>query len=153
MGEENVQEMSKRLIPFFKTGTLYSITINPVDRFQFFGNPLRLQKFRSHVYEAFLPLECKYRLFIELSEPNGFKTSGYKGPRLHCHGIINFPKKKHLLSFLMDYYYRILRTMSVDIDTISDKEYWLNYCTKQNLIENNIIHNYVNIGRYKKNFE
>lgn len=127
---------------YYKKNIPYSITLNPIDKYQFMGKIERLKRFRNLVYEQFVSNWCEYELYIEISEPRGFKTQGYSGPRLHIHGTIIFRKNKEILDFLLDKYYRLLRWTSVDIDTISDKTKWKEYCIKQNIIKNNRISNY-----------
>jgi len=128
---------------YFTTNTKYSITLNPIDKHQYFGKKDRCRLFRNFVYEQCLSLNCEYQLFIEISEPNGFHIQGYNGPRLHLHGYILFPKPKALALFLVHDYYNLLRFSSVDIDTIKDKSHWYKYCTKQHLLKNNKISNFL----------
>ncbi len=123
---------------YFQTNIKYSITLNPIDKYQFFGRPNRFARFRNFIYEnLFILKEIEYEFFIELSEPKGFHTQGYSGPRLHLHGTILFPRKQSLTKFLLHHYYALLRFTSVDIDTITDTAVWYSYCTKQKLIANN----------------
>ncbi len=130
------------LRPFYKTRTNYSLTLNPIDKHQFFGKPDRLRKFRSFVYENLLCFKCKYHLEIELSEPRGFQLKGYAGPRLHLHGWFSFATKRELAEFLMTGYYNLTRWTSVDIDTINDLPKWKGYCSKQKLIKDNTLTNF-----------
>jgi len=129
---------------YFKLNTLYSITLNPSDKYQFHNTPylLRYKKFRNYLYEQLLPITCKYTIYIELSEPHQNITSGNIGPRLHAHGLLEFTKKKQLTKFLLSDMYRLLRTMYVDIDTVESLPIWLKYCTKQQLLPHPIITNF-----------
>ena len=120
---------------YFKVHDCYAFTLNPVDKYQFFGHKDRFRRFRNFVYEQFLSFSARYELFIELSEPRGMHTAGYMGPRLHMHGTVCFETKKQLGDFLMNDYYSLLRWTSVDIDTVDCYETWLSYCTKQHLIK------------------
>ncbi len=119
---------------FYKLGVDYSITINPSDSHQYFGNPYRLKKFYQFTERQMLSTAGQYQLFLELSEPHTFKTQGYSGPRLHYHGIITFHTKLQLSTFLMVSYYLITRWAALEIDTIADPEYWELYVKKQRLI-------------------
>lgn len=113
---------------------MYSLTLNPVDKYQFYGQDLRLLKFRNFVYEQLLTLAGDYTLVVELSEPLGMKTQGYTGPRLHMHGVIVFRKKEQLYKFLLTDYYKLTRWTSIDIDTIDDITVWMDYILKQDLV-------------------
>lgn len=124
---------------FYKINTNYSVTLNPVDKYQFFGRIDRYQKFHTFMYDNFLSFVGKYELFIEISEPRGMKIQGYGGPRLHLHGTISFKSKKQIKWFLLYGYYKILRYSSFDIDTIDDLTKWRIYCTKQTILKHNRI--------------
>ncbi len=132
----------KKSTVFFQTNTKYSITLNPVDKHQYFGKPNRYRLFKNFMYEQLLQLDCEYQMFIEISEPTGFHTKGYSGPRLHLHGYILFPKKISLINFLLHHYYSLLRFTSLDIDTCGDEVTWFSYCTKQKLFKNNRLSNF-----------
>ncbi len=125
--------MMKQLTQFYKPYDWYSITLNPIDKHQYFGKENRYQRFRSFVYEQFFELKCAYTFKIEISEPRGMKTQGYNGPRLHLHGRIRFKNNKEVAKFLLDTYYKLLRWTSVDIDSIEDIVIWDAYCDKQRL--------------------
>jgi len=127
---------------YYKTNTWYSVTLNPIDKYQWFGKPNRWKRFRNFLYEILLSFKFKYHFVIELSEPRGMKTQGYNGPRLHLHGKIKFESKEVLARWLLLDYYSILRFASVDIDTISDEAKWDIYCSKQRLFKNNILSSY-----------
>ncbi len=73
---------------YFKTNTKYSITLNPIDKHQYFGSAKRYILFRAYIYEQLLSLTCEYQLYIEISEPHGMHTQGYTGPRLHLHARV-----------------------------------------------------------------
>jgi len=134
---------------YYKCNTMYSVTLNPVDKYQYFGKVNRLRLFRSYCYEQLLATNYRYEYFIELSEPRGMKTQGYNGPRLHMHGTISFSTPKELGGFLMTGLYDLLRWTSVDIDTILNKVIWDKYISKQHLIRKNRLSNY-NVIKIKK---
>ncbi len=127
---------------FYEILTKYSITLNPVDKHQYFGKLNRLRLFQNFLYEQLITFKGEYEVFIELSEPHSMKTQGYSGPRLHAHGYILFRTRKELSHFLLLGYYKLTRWTSVDIDTISDFTKWHTYYTKQHLIKHNRYSNF-----------
>ncbi len=118
---------------FFKTNKIYSMTLNPIDRYQYFGHDQRFRKFKAKCFEFLLNLRASYELIIECSEPCQFHTQGYNGPRLHLHGIITFRSLNALAHFLLTEYYSLLRWTSVDLDTCQDPGKWYTYCIKQKI--------------------
>lgn len=115
---------------FYKKGT-YAITINPTDKYQYYGKHDRLEKFKTFINEQLVHYPqygIHYKLWIELSEP---KNKTVNGPRLHLHGIITFHSKKSVKHFLLNEIYKITRYAVYDIDTIENMETWITYCTKQ----------------------
>lgn len=98
--------------------TVYSITINPSDKYQFWNNPKRLLRFHAKAIEM-LPLDfIEGHLFLEIS-PNG---------RLHYHGYIRILDP---LNFLLLHVKRLEEYSHYEIDTIQDISDWLAYCMKQ----------------------
>ncbi len=128
--------------PYYKVNTMYAITINLIDKYQYHNNINRFQKVRNLLHETFMGWPGDYELHIECSEPRGMHTQGRTGPRLHAHGTIQFKTNKHIARFLLINYYKLLRIASVDIDTISDLSVWKKYCTKQHIWKNTRISNY-----------
>lgn len=124
---------------YYRVGVSYAITLNPPDEYQFFGNPDRLKRFRSFVYEQFLAFPADWRLWIEVSEPRGMHTCKKNGPRLHCHGWIRFQTNAQIGHFLLHSFYALLRWTAVDIDTIADMTHWVAYCEKQRLFKKNLL--------------
>lgn len=127
---------------YYVKGKKYSITINPIDKYQFNATSKRIQKFKSFVYDQLVGIGPEYKLYIEFSEPHGMKTQGYLGPRLHLHGTIEFKSTRDIGNWLCYDMYNIYKWASMDIDVVNDEEIWYNYCTKQKLIKNNLITNY-----------
>ncbi len=140
--ENSTQKPIKAKENYYKLDTYYSITINPIDKYQFYTNPTRFERFRNFVYENMISTKMEYELYIEISEPHGMKTQGYTGPRLHLHGYLLFRNGTELRQFLLSGYYKLLRFASVDIDTIADRQVWKTYCTKQHLFHNRRISNF-----------
>lgn len=122
---------------FFEKG-LYSVTINPDDKHQYFGNNDRLQKFRNFINEELISLPTigiKYYFRIELSEPQDNNTS-QSGPRLHLHGIIQLCSKKAVKHLMLDVLYKWTRFSKYKLDTITSPEKWILYIMKQQHIMN-----------------
>lgn len=127
---------------FYYTRTDYAITINPMDKYQFFNKDDRFQRFRNFMYAQLIGLDghgVKYTFYIEISEPRGHHTQGYMGPRLHLHGTITFPTKAALGYWLLYGYSMLCKIGDTDVDTIQDKDLWQQYCSKQRLFKNNIL--------------
>ncbi len=124
---------------YYKLNTPYSITINFKDSYQFFNNINRVRKVKRLLHDILFNGYVKlhniiYELHMEVSEPRGFHTAGYAGPRLHFHGTIEFKYRADLQYFLLFQYRAILKVGSVDIDTIEDSSVWKEYCTKQDIL-------------------
>lgn len=140
------QNMAKKGIEqkmelFYKKNTIYSITINPDDKHQYYGSLNRLEKVRGFVYEQLLCLRgyhIDYSIYMELSEP---KSNAYNkvtkrqqspsGPRYHYHGIIGFRSTLSVRRFLDTVMYNLSRWCIYDIDSIGDASIWKKYCKKQ----------------------
>ncbi len=133
----------KNLKQYYNIGQLYAITINPIDQYQFYNSKDRFTAFRHLFFTLFQNCHLQYNLYIEMSEPRGMNTQGYKGPRLHMHGTFLFKTKRQLIWFLTYGYNKILKYASLDIDTIADLAQWKSYCTKQKLFKNNTISNII----------
>lgn len=132
--ENNITEVLQSSV-FYEKNTHYAVTINPEDKFQYFGTPERFKKFRSLMYELFLSLtqqHIAYKFVIELSEPRNNKYGS--GPRYHVHGWILFKSNRSIWQFLDNTFYRWTRIGHVDIDTIKDLVDWETYMTKQSHI-------------------
>lgn len=137
----------KKLKPFYKTGTWYTFSFNPEDKYQYYGNPMRFQKFKDHYYEMLMKLKADYYIVVELSEPRGEFRQRCKGPRLHCHGALKFTNTKHILHFLMFILPTFLSHNTIEIDTIDSGIKWWNYMFKQNLLpyDRKIFTNYADV--------
>lgn len=114
---------------------MYSFTFNPIDKYQYFGKFTRLHDFKCFLKNKILEnLCCDYTFVIEISEPRGMHTQGYKGPRLHIHGVLTFLDKKQLGEFLLTTHWKLLNYGSVDIDTCEDWDVWMQYMLKQQIL-------------------
>lgn len=121
---------------YYQKDLYYSVTINPNDSHQYFGNPNRFDKFRHDMYEMLIgasPQGINYHFVIELSEPRQLKP-GTDGPRYHLHGWIQFKHNEGIFNFLDHVMYHWSRYAYVDIDTIADMKKWELYMTKQSSV-------------------
>ena len=99
----------------------YSITINPCDRFQYFGDVDRINKLKKR-YELLL-LEypnVEHELYMEISRTG----------RLHFHGSIKFTSHKALLHYFLIHINEIMEVSNIDIDELKDPIVWMEYCRK-----------------------
>lgn len=122
---------------FYQLKTLYSVTLNPEDSHQYYGEPPldRIRKFHNFCNVNMLQTGGIYRMVIEISEPRDFQPQGkYKGPRLHMHGTIRFDDNDQLLHFLSYGYYMLTRWTSTKFDTTDGTPAWYNYCNKQHVV-------------------
>lgn len=117
---------------FYKKDTIYSFTLNPSDKHQYFGCADRLTKFHSFFYLLFqdLPSTIQYHFCIELSEPTHIVGEYSRGPRLHFHGVIRFTTLDSIKNWGLFHLDRISRDAQVMIDTCSDILVWQKYCYK-----------------------
>lgn len=123
-------------------GEPYAFTFNPKDSYQCFQPPMvsvseetRLLKFTNKTKTCLRHLQdndIEYCVNIEISEPlEGVDLQ----PRLHTHGIIFFPHAKSVAWFLL-YGVKYLTSIgSIEIDTISNLDYWESYCNKQQFLD------------------
>lgn len=118
---------------FYEKG-LYSVTVNPDDKHQYFGKPNRLELFRNFINEAFLAWPeygITYYFTIELSEPKDNTKYGEHGPRLHLHGIVKLCSKNAVKKLLMDELYKLTKFSKYQFDTITHPTVWVTYMNKQ----------------------
>ncbi len=135
----NIRDISKEVQEhiFYQSNTYYEITINPEDRYQYFGAPRRLEKFivksQSLLRDSLGVYDTEYELVTELSEPyiNVHKKSPL--PRLHFHGKIKFKTDVHVGLFLLNGLYLLSRFALVTINKYR-KDKWTGYIHKQNAI-------------------
>lgn len=130
--------MNEKTAVFFKKDTLYTFTLAPHDKYQFFGKEKRFAQFVNHYNQLFLrypQYKIDICLNIELSEKKDIQyASG--GSRLHLHGVIRFNSNKAIRKFLCDLTYELSLQGRVEIDSMDDKYYWYDYCQKQQHIIN-----------------
>lgn len=110
----------------------YTLTICPSDKKQFYNKPNRYQLFHNYIYE--LMLNQDHHTIIEISEPFGQIQQKSSGPRLHTHGIINFPTRQSLESFLIFTLPSWLKLNRIEIDTLTNPAIWYQYIHKQHIL-------------------
>lgn len=99
--------------------SIYTLTINPENKLQCFNSHTRVNdclKELDHV--LFYIKNCE--LYPELS----------KTGRLHYHGTIWFNSTDEIINFYLNLPHT-LKKCTIEIDTISNKDVWDDYCTKQ----------------------
>lgn len=127
---ENMKEV------FYRKEITYSLTYNPGDKYQYFGDPDRFKRVRQHLYETFISLgqqDITYKFCMELSEPREIKPGQY-GPRYHLHGWFKFNTHHSIHHFLEHTLYKWSREAYVDIDICNNILKWEEYMRKQQCI-------------------
>lgn len=120
----------------YTESTLYSVTIQPNDQYQFFRTPERYSKFHelydSKFKRLFQKFKIRYQFRIELSEPIGDIDTN--GPRLHLHGLLELKTTSHVFLWLCDLLPDLLHNGRVtvhQIDSLQKFNGWLAYISKQ----------------------
>ncbi len=116
------------------TKNTYEITINPSDKYQFFGKPRRYELFLT-MMDTFLKqsLDCwniQYKLCVELSTPHiniSMKTGNQS--RLHFHGYVKFKTKRSKSCFHLHSVYKISRFGLLTFNNYRP-DYWPEYMIK-----------------------
>ncbi len=121
----------------YKCNTIYSITIAPCDKYQFFGKE-RLSKFRDYFYKKFADRWCDYLIYIEISEPTGLMDHKHQGARLHIHGFIKFTSISQIQNFLLSGMRSLCQVGRTAIDIPHYINVWFVYCTKQALLPDKV---------------
>lgn len=106
----------------------YAITINPSDKYQYFGLKNRINLFIKGLeldYRAYLP--PNYSLYIELSDIG----------RLHWHGTIIYRDMDEVVYFYLNKIHSLLKHANIKIKEITD-EGWDGYCYKQHVFHGHI---------------
>lgn len=123
--------------PFYKTNTLYSITLNPNDAHQGHlkgGSHGRLVEVKSQVWTVLNKYpDIYYILHLDISEPLKISKNF---PRVHFHGVVMFPTNKAIQIWLLDTLRVLGNWCNIDIDTIDDVSLWEKYCKKYDTITN-----------------
>lgn len=111
----------------YQNSVTFAITINPDDSFQTIRpGQRRFAEVRRHVIDFLVNHKSNIDsvdLYPDISYPPAMY--GGKYPRIHYHGIIVF---KDIIRYLETY--DVHSHMSVEIDTIDNRKYWMKYCRK-----------------------
>lgn len=102
----------------------YSLTINPTDVLQYWNSKgKRCSNFVSAMCKKLkdLCLVAHFRLYPEFAPITG---------RLHYHGIIKFRSDMGVISWYNAYAHHFKDNFMYEIDTISDRKVWEDYCRK-----------------------
>jgi len=124
---ENVKETG---IAFYKSDTLYEITLNSDNAHQYLHEINRDKKCVKHYLSELRVLKgyCEYELYLEYSEKRHTnKTDSYA--RLHYHGTILFKKPEFIGYFLSRLQNMISQTMDIQINEYRP-DYWPVYIKK-----------------------
>lgn len=117
----------------------YEITINPNDKLQFWGEPLRFPKFMARLdkvcKESLEMYGVKYELIAELSNPHINVNALSAKPRLHFHGRIKFETLLIAAEFQLLGLYKLSRQCNITINEYRGKE-WDDYTLKNEAIMN-----------------
>lgn len=110
--------------------TTYAVTLNPCDETQFFTCTTPSQRWQkvTERFALFLKnqLSFTYELYYECSSPDHYNK--FARSRIHCHGFI---KITDLPQFLLIDINRLAEWCDIKIKQVTDREGYLQYCTKQ----------------------
>mgnify|MGYP003384953388 CR=1 FL=1 len=124
----------KTITNYYNKQQLYTITINPSDRHQYYNNQDRLSKVRNWLHEKLMETfdanNVKYDTRIEISEPHG-NLINHQGPRVHLHGIFKFTSTLSIKNYLLFGQHKLNKEASIEIDICNDPILWAHYCDKQ----------------------
>jgi len=110
----------------------YAVTINPSDKYQYFGKDGRLDAFMRYWALFFSHFHnIGYSLQVELSEPVTGSEKGEQLPRLHFHGVFRFCDNASIRDFLLEYAVSLSKTARYSIKPLDDPTKWDTYCHKQ----------------------
>lgn len=123
---------------------LYSFTINPNDRYQYFEDPSRITRAIIHLKKALDFCSFHYNLYCEMSQPN----DSMRLPRLHAHGLIEFDSPLQVKRWYEVDFNKLSKTNYFNLDTIEDIKQWSKYCKKNNLIMEDITDGLHHISSY-----
>lgn len=127
-GEIN-ETIEESIEVFYKPDTIYEITINPEDNWQYEGEPLRVSRFTNTVnlIKGALTDNTFYYLVPEISECRNSNPYSTHYPRIHYHGIILI---KSVQEFLLQTITKIRKIGSFQINNYRP-DYWPKYIAKQ----------------------
>lgn len=103
--------------------TMYAITINPDDSYQFFKDVgrERIKKATNHItYVLRQYPNVHMSLTIDVSRVG----------RIHWHGTVLFTHFENVKDFFLEYINDLVQHHQIEIDTIKDPKVWSDYCHK-----------------------
>lgn len=103
-----------------KVGEIYSVTLNPNDRYQYWDHEKRFEMFCKWLLKIMHGL----RSHVELDLHTEISLKG----RLHAHGKIVF---KDVYNFYLKDFNMLIGMCNIDIDTINNQDIWDTYVSKQ----------------------
>lgn len=116
----------------YKNGIAYECTLNPDDKHQYLGDPIREVRVTAHMRELLrtsLHDIADYYFKPELSDvQHGQKHSS--GPRLHYHGVIIF---KDVLQFMLTRFHNLIQSCSIQVNYYRP-DHWPEYMQKQSFL-------------------
>lgn len=120
---------------------VYSITINPSDKRQYFDCIDRVELLVEYMEKEICKVpNVDLKLHMEISRTG----------RLHFHGTISFNSYETITRFYKCHIHQWLEWGHINIDTIKDKEVWKTYCEKSKNIINEVLETSKIIKRYHK---
>lgn len=101
--------------------TFYATTWNPSDKYQYFGNPKRIE----------LLTEITERMIIEFPNTDlHFNMEVSRAGRLHFHGTIRWKSYTAITDFFINRVPELIDKWNIDMTPITDPSKWVDYCTK-----------------------
>lgn len=116
----------------YSTATIYEISINACNKYQYANDPLRSTKaiqFYKSCIKSQLSDICQYYFTFEISEPK-YGVDGKPITRIHLHGVIKFNDIESILKFHETRFNNLISTCSVQMNMYR-KDYWPWYIHKQ----------------------
>lgn len=136
----DVHEKSIKAEVLLHIDTEYAITVNPADKYQYFGKEDvheaprcdLVNKYFRNLMQDFSINQVEYKLLMECSEPlRGNRRPDKAVPRLHYHGRIYFSSMESIRWFLMYGAGQLAAVCSYSIEPLKDPDGWDAYCNKQ----------------------
>lgn len=120
---------------------MYSITLNPNDKRQFFNCSDRIEKLTKFMEDLLLEVpNIDFVLHMEVSRTG----------RLHFHGTIKFNTKESIKHFFVIQIHDWLEVLHIDIDNLLDPVIWTTYCTKSRHLIDVVVSTKDVLQKYRK---
>lgn len=108
-----------------EVGTIYSFTVNPNDKRQYWELMDRVEKLTHFMELQLIDIpNVHIMLHMEISRTG----------RLHFHGTIKFTTKECIKHFFLFKIYDWMKLHQLDMGVINDSKIWDDYCTKSKSI-------------------